>query len=475
MADSDWEDIPKQDSEWEDIAPPSTLEATGRGIVQGASMGFSDEATGAGEAAWNKLTGDEQGFLDLYRKHRDESRTKNKAAQEAHPYAYGAGNVGGAIATALPAGAAAAGVKGAAVIGALSGLGGSEADLTKGDVVPAAVDTAAGAGVGAATAGLLNKVGGTTAAAGGVGPALKEEAGKFAEGATGATRNQLERFRPGAGKELLKRGIVKFFDSPGKIAQRAAEEMERSGAGIGEVLKNLDEQGVQVSRDELVKGVKQKIIELSKDESQSGVVRKLENILESIENSPKSRPISEVEGVKRGFQKQSNYAKPLSTQANKTAASVYGDTVEANALAHSPELAEKFVGDKQTYGLLAPVQEAAERRSLQLQQHPVGGFLDTVSTAGGYAMGGKPGALAAPVARRVLGPRVNSSLAVILDKSGNGINKVMETLNASPKGKSLVPIFQKALQRGRGNFAATYFLLNQTEPSFRQLMNEGEE
>lgn len=126
---------------------PGSLESLGRGALQGISLGYADEITGAIEAALTDKT---------YTQSRDEARASNSKAQEANPWTYGAGELGGGVATLLVPGAAGvgAGLKGAAALGAAGALGSSNADLTKGEVGGALLDTAIGGTIGA----VANKV-----------------------------------------------------------------------------------------------------------------------------------------------------------------------------------------------------------------------------------------------------------------------------------------------------------------------------
>lgn len=184
-SDFDAEDIVVPERE-----PPGTMESALGGAEQGVTLGFADEITGgmqsgmdAGQQFLNKLglapesptqvnarlaaegvTGDvgPQSILNAYREARDIKRGEQKRMQDAHPLAYGLGEVGGGLLTAplLPGGLGAAGgltkeglVAGpgmaGAAIGGLGGLGYSEADLTRGDITGALGDTARGAQLGA--------------------------------------------------------------------------------------------------------------------------------------------------------------------------------------------------------------------------------------------------------------------------------------------------------------------------------------
>lgn len=129
---------------------PSALEAWVRNAHQSATFGFADELEGVARAAGDKLTG---GDFD-YTKRRDEARARLRAAEEAHPDAAFGGQVAGIVGSALIPGGGAKSLIGAvgegALMGAAQGLGSSEADLTRGDVGGAAVDTGLGALVGGA-------------------------------------------------------------------------------------------------------------------------------------------------------------------------------------------------------------------------------------------------------------------------------------------------------------------------------------
>lgn len=122
-----------------------------RGLAQGVSFGFADELTGGAEALWEAANGDPRTFGELYKAARDESRANYKTAEEANPKTYMAGQVGGAVGTALVPGLGGAGIAKLAAQGAAQGLGSSEADLLEGDLAGAARDTAIGGGIGAAT------------------------------------------------------------------------------------------------------------------------------------------------------------------------------------------------------------------------------------------------------------------------------------------------------------------------------------
>lgn len=159
-AKSSWRDTIQKES-----APTSQLESGARGLAQGATLGFEDELAGAGG-----VLGDQAGRMgvdavesthpgvqaqldaiserdtpsarQVYDSGRDEERALNLAAKNANPGTYFAGELAGGIVN--PASKAASGLKGSMALGGVMGLGGSDSDLTNGELGDAAIDTAGG-------------------------------------------------------------------------------------------------------------------------------------------------------------------------------------------------------------------------------------------------------------------------------------------------------------------------------------------
>jgi hypothetical protein len=127
---------------------PSELESMARGAVQGVSSGFSDEITGGVESLLTDKS---------YEQARDESRANNQAAQDANPGFYMGGEVAGGVGGLLTTGGTFAGVRGAAILGGLSGVGLSNktgAELAQDGAIGAAL----GAGGEAVFKGIGNQV-----------------------------------------------------------------------------------------------------------------------------------------------------------------------------------------------------------------------------------------------------------------------------------------------------------------------------
>lgn len=233
-----WRSTIQNDPSLTPASDDSALETAGdftRGAAQSASFGFADELAGAAEASAEVLSPDKQlaDFLDLYKKHRDESRDLYKQAQERSPTAYFSGELAGGLVPGF--GAAKAGIAGGktlgqivrkgigtgALAGGAYGAGMSEADLTQipqegmAPVGQLAGDVATSTAVGGALGGLIPTV------TSGIPAAVKSMAGK-----SGFVKDVGEAAKRGfAGEDLV-----------GQEARRATER------SVDELAEQLDVQ-----------------------------------------------------------------------------------------------------------------------------------------------------------------------------------------------------------------------------------------
>ncbi len=230
---------------------PTRTVALAQGALSGLTRRFGDELQGAALAPFTR--GEDESFLDAYRRERDEARAAEAATKAAHPTLHGAAELGGTLANeaALAAltGGASATPAGQAATGAAEGLGGSEADLTTGDIwalgragadaAGGAVLSYGGAKAGEAVAPYLQK------GAAALGERLNRFAADRALKASGAIQHNykamtLEQQRK-LGEDMIRERLVRFGRSA-NYSQRAAGELrEAAGEKMGGVLSTLDE------------------------------------------------------------------------------------------------------------------------------------------------------------------------------------------------------------------------------------------
>lgn len=520
MANPSWDDTEELAPSWdetEDVAagPDVSLGESGlRGSGQGLSMGFDDEIAGGlsvlgrpfgikglgGKLSDIELTSptlDTDEILGEYSRVRDAERANNADAERANPKTYFGGQVAGGVGNTLLApglnaakGASLAAYAGkGALQGGITAAGLSNADNAKDFAMDTGVGAALGGGAGAVAKGvdaatdivtpylmkLINKSG----------DGLKNAGGKLMEKATGATGKQAEAFTPGAGRRLIEEGYGKAFDDPAAIAKRAEAALNASGKRISSVLDDATASGAKIDLVDFLDESEQQVMALrtaGKNLEADALEARTAKVIEDAQRMGLSEVSpSYMENVKRESQANINYnadTKPL-ISGKKAAASIQRQAVE-DVVGQNPAALEAFKKDKDLYGLLSPVQEAAEKRANTLNQSPIGGLLDmatgTVGSsilggAAGYGSGGDAGsavtgALLAGAGRRYVAPRIASTVAV-------GIHNIGDLVQKSPQafGK-YANVLQQASQRGPQGVASTHFLLQQTEPDYRLMLDK---
>ena len=223
---------------------PSTGEAIVRGLAQGLTADWSDEAAGALDYMKKVFTPGQHATRADYEKGRDESRGANKRAEAAHPTAYGAakiaGNVGLGAAT-LPLSPVVAG----AALGGANAAGGSEQQGT------ALAKEAAMGLAGGAVAGKVGEMAVKLVGAGmrTAGPAMGRASDKLTAQALGGTadretagvfREMSTSLRPGALTERAGRlGLMDPISWSGR-REAATVAMEKVAQERMGVMKALD-------------------------------------------------------------------------------------------------------------------------------------------------------------------------------------------------------------------------------------------
>lgn len=231
-----------------DLIPPSPSQADEALVKQG-------------------FTGDlKPSTLDQYRSTRDSARQEYDAAQKANPGTYLAGNIGGGALTLpfLPGmgtagqGASAlakagSAMKAAALPSAAVGLGMSDADLTRGEIMPAIKDVAVDTGIGMATAGALPLAGAAVKSAGN------------AIGKTQTMQDILESYR--VGKEGLNMSSPEFLVKARDVLKDKATQADDAIRGkLKDVfgtkkakLNELEASGIKSDTKELLQGLADKV------------------------------------------------------------------------------------------------------------------------------------------------------------------------------------------------------------------------
>lgn len=464
-----WRDTVKTAS-WKDTIKDeiSGLESAGRGIAQGASLGFADEIVGGAEAAFNAAKNlDLSNLEEDYLKSRDESRQNFKAAKEANPAAYVGGQLGGSLATSFIPGLGAGGLAKTALTAAGLGAATAVGEEESGNLADLGASALKGGAIGG-TGGVLGYGIGKMA------PKLRDYlAGKsknlaryMALNSTGATGKELQKMKPETADYLLENNIVGFFDDAESIARKAGNKVDEVFSPVNSI---MDDPNLQVSTNELKNKIISKSGELSKNEALTDVANALKNkaddlpsqftldetTLDPMENF---RHIKDIENIKRDFgDKIKNWVDPSSARTNKELYDIYKNTVESTLEKASASGNELFKKAKDAYGILSPVQEAAINRAAQQKASQVGGFLDVAS---GIFAGEPATGAATAVGRRLFAPRVASSSAVLADS----MSKMLQSGKLSKFSNAL----NSALSRGPQAVIATDYLLQQMSPEYRQ-------
>lgn len=245
----DWQELPKDDGadDWQEVSektqtkpvaaePISKTESGLRGAAQGISMGWADEATAAIESALSDKD---------YQQALEESRTAYKAAEQANPYTYLAGEVGGGVA--LPGFGMAQAAKAPTMLAKLAKMG----------MIGAATGAVQGAGTSEAqdASGVLRDAQGSAQVGAIAAPVLGVAAPGLLKAGAGAIR-KMSTTADEAGK-MFEYG-QKGLDLVGEEAAIREEELLRDAIdknirpavqGVNKLESGLYEQAKDVSRD----------------------------------------------------------------------------------------------------------------------------------------------------------------------------------------------------------------------------------
>lgn len=449
------EEIQAAGPSWDDteeISTPSMLESGVRGLVQGATFGLADEATGALEAMLTDKT---------YAQARDESRANYEAAQKANPGTYLAGDIGGGVATAfIPGlgvlnagkGAKLAEVAGkGALQGALGGFGRSE-----GDVGTQALDTITGAALGGATGAIASKAGDMLTKAG---DATQDVADRFTIRSLGGTKNQIQKLGGNAAdvaEAARAEGIVTPFASSKTIAERADNLLGSIDDEMTPIYNAASDSSMATG--DLLKRIDDQIAEYQYKPEMADVVRQLEKAKQDIAGTGKVgfNP-SELGGMRK---KYGNDVKDFTTggDVKRAKKDLYGITREAEMgqiEAVGPELRgqnEALFRRKQLAHMLDKMSDSGASRSASNNEIGLNSW--QAGMIGAAATGGLDMASYAMLGRE-LSKRYGDQIGgVVLDKVAKGM-----------KNPKFAALFEKAAQRGPNAVLALHQAL-QSNPEY---------
>lgn len=393
---------------------PTAAEAFGLGARQGATLGFGDEALGlvqAQEPDWSHPTpailsrlaqlsvgrpmGEEIGgagreaerrgldFAARYREARDAERAQLQAAQEAHPYAYGGGQLAGGLLTApvMPGGPAKTlgqVLKQGAAMGAVGALGASEAQDVPGLAEDVALGAATGAGVGALGRGI-------GAAAKKLGPALKKfgiEQGRRVLGGGQAPLALSKPVSDAAVLQAMRSGAMPPGATVQEVAKNLAAQRQTVGQKVGNVLRELEQKGVQAPP---ASSITDELEARAYDAVRKGDTKRAAYLRQTAEkvrraeaagpgNAPQKLGLVEMEDIKRTAQAEAkaDYAKwravtPLQ-KARIEAAGVLQQGIEDAVDAQknlAPQAAKRFIPLKQRFARVAAAEEEAHKGAIR--------------------------------------------------------------------------------------------------------------
>jgi len=478
---------PPKSGSWRDsiteTAPEiSKTESAVRGAVQGLPIigPYADEATGLVESALTDKTYDQA---------RDESRKAYHDAEDAHPVAYNGAQIGSGIVGSMAAKIPVVGPALGAGMGAIEGLGRSEADLTKGEYLKAAKDTGTGAVIGATTGYAGNLLGkGVSKLLGS--KAVKEAAEETAAGlaataevqaakALGADKVAIQKMGEDkvrqVGRQALDEKVVTPLASNKTMAARNIALKESGGSKMGEVYKEIDDASASTFNPlKTANKIDTELGDFYRSPINRGETKQLDNMLESVSmRGSQDIPLSEAQLLKEELGKAANWKNKLNvSEKEKMAREAYhitssgiDDAVEAGSKTlNNPELLAKLQAGKKLYGN-AVASEKLLSKQLAKKGNNALGLTDNIIGVGATAAMGPKG-LAVLAGKKAHDAYGNQMAAVGADKIANIVRTAPETL-----GK-YAPVLEKAAQRGAQSLGLTHYLLMKNDPEYRKQIGQ---
>lgn len=449
-----------------------------RAAIQGATLGFGDEAVAhlVSKFPWLDVPVDDLGAqappAKTYEEARAEARDLQEGAAQRNPWSAAAGS----LLAPIPGVGAEAGIgrmalHGAAVGGAAA-LGGSHADLTKGDYAGAAADTAMGAGLGGVMGGALGTL---SKSPKGLSDYLKSKAEEKALKAAGAIQSDMSRLGDRAGplgRDLLDNDVVRFGSGKKAILERAKTMGSEAGRGMGTILDEADTStGNGFDYGKAISRVRTYLDTLNPTERRAA--GNVENMLADLEEAATApggeRGFRAANEVKSSLQNGINYkADPkLKTGLEKRAAHELMDEIDSQL----PAKREEFEGLKRQFGNAAEAQKIAKKavareggnHSFGLSDMMLFGSAAGPGAAAGHSVGGAITGAGLAVANKLKRERGDAMAAVGLDLASKAwTNTVVKLAEVAPDalGKYGKVLAREFAQHGPAGVLAMHHALS---------------
>ncbi len=470
------------------------------GIGNGLTFNFLDEIIGRGSELGSLFGGENTDYETV----RDQARATLRQSAEESPWAYGTGNIAGALPTMLvpvgsaPAAATRLGQAGANIAhmgavgvgaGGLAGAGASEAD-TLGGVVE---DTLEGGGVGGVASATLG-AGGEAVRAGLRGlrnavPGIMREAnGARVSAATMATQPQMREMDrtmpggiPGMADALRRQNLT--GGTTESILRRAEPLLQPAGARIGATLDAVStpellshpELSTRILPADIMQRTTTNVtapLRTQRAPDADAAANTIERyFMENLGDVPQGWAPNEIRPIQAGLRGQADYHIATPNATRDAWQGVYSQTRNAVEDAverggrqlNNPEMLPQYRQDKLDYQALLNVMRFAQARLAGQGSNRVVSLTDNMAAGAGAVAGGPIMAGAAWLGNKLLRGREKSLYA-------GAMETIARLAQTSPErlGRYAAPV-QRALQQGPAEFAATHLVLSQTQPEYRQL------
>lgn len=477
---------------------PSGLETDLRQGVAGLTAGFDDEIVGgigaAGRMAGVKNLGSWKPFdsnsklefdsptlskselVKAYVANRDSARQDKKRDEKHNPNRSMVANVAGSVVSPVNK-------LGLVTGGAAVGLGLSDADLTKGDVKNAAIDTAMGATIAKAL-----QLGGENLALPAIKGAkdfvgkhspkvaefLKKKAEQKATRALGRpTPTQSAKMQATGqdreiGRTLLDEGAIPILGTPDRIAGRVSNLKEKAGQEVGKLVdmggdaKLVDAQKIAIDILD-----SPELSQMRKTPGMESTVAAIEKQVETLANNGQMT-LKEAQKLRQGIDKSINFNKADPNMRGTQEALYQQRSAIRNSMNEGinslPDAPGKdaLLNANRKYGNLSKAEDLVTKEQARNATNRAVSLSDTVLSAGGAATGN-------PVAAIGLGALNKAGRTFGNSIQARTYDTLSKALKGSSSGAKYLPVLDKAAARGEKALETTLKVLSR-DPEFQKAM-----